>query len=310
MSARILLAGALTAGLAACELAEVAAPPGDDILVVEAVLRVGARQFAILHRSLDGRSIRGESDASIVVTTPQGDVAYQQVALEECLVAPPADWKIEDLEVEASCYASPIQAGSFVRPGATYELLVRTRDGLTARGRTTVPADFRYRVPGVAVTPDDRSASCLLPDTAFTLVWGRSQGAWGYVVSLRIAGWGEDLRQQGVEVPDPIELTGVSVSAADTSLVFPTNLGLFQRADQDQRVLLALQDGVPAGAEAELAVVAADPNYTNAIRGGRFNPSGNVRGSSVSGDAIGVFGAVVPIIIRSTHSPPAPACTI
>jgi hypothetical protein len=141
-----------------------------------------------------------------------------------------------------------------------------------------------------------------LPDSAFSLTWGRSEGAWSYVTSLTLRNWGDDLREQGVEVPEPLELVGVSVSAADTSLLFPTNLGVFQRAEFDQRVLLALQEGIPTGADATLAVLAADRNYTNAIRGGRFNPSGNVRISSIVGDAVGVFGSVVPLVIHSPAS--------
>jgi len=59
-----------------------------------------------------------------------------------------------------------------------------------------------------------------------------------------------------------------------------------------------LRDGVPAEAEARLVLLAADRNYTNAVRGGRFNPSGNVRLTSVVGDAVGLFGSIVPLMIQ------------
>jgi hypothetical protein len=42
-------------------------------------------------------------------------------------------------------------------------------------------------------------------------------------------------------------------------------------------------------------VAAADRNYINGVRGGSFNPSGPVRISSVVGDAVGVFGSLVPL---------------
>src|SRR5690606_3173445 len=149
--------------------------------------------------------------------------------------------------------------------------------------------------------PERLSVACALPNQPFTLIWGRADGAWSYLVSLRLTEWSEPLRREGIEVPDTLELTGVSVSARDTTMAVPENLGLFQRADFDQRVFLHLRDGLPEGAEATLVVLATDRNYTNAIRGGRFNPSGNVRTSSIVGDAVGVFGSMVPLEIHPAN---------
>jgi hypothetical protein len=287
--------------LAGCELAEVAAPRGEDVLVVESVLEAGARrQYLLLHRSLDGRVIRGEAGARVVVSDAAGlVVAYDEVETEACLVDRLEEIDIEDLEIRATCYASPVAAGRFVSPGRTYDLRVETDRGEVLRGRTTVPREFRINVPAIAVDPTTRSARCRLPSTPFRLTWTQAAGAWAYVVSLRLSRWGEELRAQGVEVPDPLQLTGVSVSAADTTLAFPGDIGLFQRFDFDQRVFLTLQRGLPVEADAVLVVLAADRNYVNAIRGGRVNPSGNIRGSSVVGDGVGLFGSVVPLTIRS-----------
>ncbi len=44
-----------------------------------------------------------------------------------------------------------------------------------------------------------------------------------------------------------------------------------------------------------MTVAAADRNYINGVRGGSFNPSGQVRISSVTGDGVGVFGSLVPL---------------
>ncbi len=300
----------LTLGAPACELADVATPAGVDVVVVEAILRAGAaRQYVLLHRSLEDRTIRGEPGATITVTRDDAEaIVYAEAELIECLVESPDEWEIENLRVEASCYRSPVAAGRFVHPGRTYDLAIETLDGLYLRGRTTVPGLFAFRVPDVTVNSESLSVTCRLPEGSFTLTWSRSAGAWAYLSSLRLSNWGDDLRDQGVEVPDPLDLTGVSVSAADTSLLFPANLGLFQRFDLDQRVLIALQQGVPAEADATLVVLAADPNYTNAIRGGRFNPSGNIRTSSVLGDGVGLFGSIVPLVIRSPS--PSPEFTI
>lgn len=297
-SARIVLAVLF---FGACELEGVAAPPSEDIVVVEAVLRAGTiEQHILLHRSLEGRTIRGEPGARVSVTSGSGrEVVYGQVEMSECLLDDPAEWGIDDLEVEATCYRSPADAGRFVVPGEQYDLRIETTSGGILRGRTTVPRAFGFNVPDVALDPESFSVTCNLPTHPFTLTWTRSEDAWAYVTSLRLTGWGQDLRDAGVEVPDPLDLSGVSVSAADTSLLFPANLGLFQRFDLDQRVLLALQQGLPPATLAELVIIAADRNYVNWIRGGRFNPSGNVRGSSVAGDGVGVFGSVIPLTIRS-----------
>jgi hypothetical protein len=295
----------LVAAMAACELAEVAAPEGEDVLVAESVLRVGLRQqFLILHHSLEGRAIRGEPGATVLVTTAAGlRVQFQEATLRECLVEDVDDWGIDSLQVNATCYASPLAAGRFVTPDQTYELSVQTVGGKILRGRTTVPSNYSFRTPAVAVSQTTRMVTCRLANTPFDLTWTHAEGAWAYLSSLELTDWGESLLAQGIEVPNPLELTGVSVSASDTTLLFPENLGVFQRFDLDQRLLLALQGGLPADANATLVILAADRNYTNGVRGGRFNPSGNIRTSSVVGDGIGVFGSVVPLIIRSPEFP-------
>jgi hypothetical protein len=284
-----------------CELAEVAAPASSDVLIVEAVLRVGAtRQRVLLHRSIDSGIIRGEPGANVSVTGPNGTLDFVETDLEYCVVGDSSSWDIGDVEVEASCYLSPEEAGRFVQSGETYELRIETVRGENIRGRTDVPGAMRFAVPAVEVGPG-RSVWCELPTNPFELIWTSAPGAWAYVVSLQITNstWTEQLQQLGVEVPSPLELTGVSVSAADTTLLFPQHLGLFQRGDIDQLIFEGLRGGLPPGSSSVLVILAADRNYTNSIRGGRFNPSGDVRLSSVVGDGVGVFGSVVPLMIRS-----------
>lgn len=297
----LVLAMILAAG---CELDEVAAPPSEDLLVVEAVLRAGAnRQYILLHHSLLGGTIRGEPGATISVT-PEGGapVLFEAAGQGDCFVPGSDGWMSEELTMSASCYWSPASAGRFVVPGMRYDLQVVTADGQELRGRTTVPGRFELRSPRTAVDSATFSRTCLLPGDPFTLTWNRSEGAWAYLSSLRLQTWGDSLRKEGIAVPDPLDLTGLSVSAADTSQAFPSNLGLFERFSLDQRLLIYLQSGLPRDADATLVVLALDRNYTNAIRGGRFNPSGLVRISSVTGDGIGVFGSVVPIRIHSPNA--------
>jgi hypothetical protein len=129
---------------------------------------------------------------------------------------------------------------------------------------------------------------------------------------MQISGLKDILDPLGIEAPDPLELTSVSVASSDTTLVFPTNVGLFQRGDLPREVFDLLENGLPPGTDAIFVVLAAEKNYTNGIRGGRFNPSGNVRLSSVAGDAVGVFGGVVPLAIRSAPGAggPPPPCDV
>jgi len=92
---------------------------------------------------------------------------------------------------------------------------------------------------------------------------------------------------------DALKLQGLAISAADTSIVFPRQFGLFERADLDNELAVLLQQGLPAGVVARVEVAALDRNYTNWVRQGTFNPSGLVRIPSLAGDGTGVFAAYV-----------------
>jgi hypothetical protein len=101
---------------------------------------------------------------------------------------------------------------------------------------------------------------------------------------------------------------GVSISQSDTTLVLPTEFGVFERLDYDSDLLLAIRNGFPAGTQVELVLAAADRNWVNSVRGGNFNPSGLVRISTVVGDGVGVFGSLnvqraAIVVQRSTSTP-------
>ena len=86
--------------------------------------------------------------------------------------------------------------------------------------------------------------------------------------------WGlrEALESQGLEVEaDSVALTGVAVSDADTTIVFPSEFGVFDRFSLDSDIALTLQAGIPLGATASVMVGAVDRNYVNWVRGGNFN---------------------------------------
>jgi hypothetical protein len=111
------------------------------------------------------------------------------------------------------------------------------------------------------------------------------------VAETIIVGLGPLFEPMDVEVEDPLSLLGLALSAEDTTVVFPSEFGIFERADLDREVALLLQEGLPAGTRAVVTVAAVDRNYVNWARGGNFNPSGQVRVPSVEGDGTGFFGS-------------------
>ncbi|MGH7553588.1 MAG: hypothetical protein ACREMQ_11245 [Longimicrobiales bacterium] len=157
------------------------------------------------------------------------------------------------------------------------------------------------------------AALCVLPpDTPLEMLWTRSDGAWVYVVEAELRRIVPALRERGVTLRrDPLRLVGLSISESDTTIVFPAELGIFDRFDDDvTSTLLALRNGLPPGVDAEVLVTAGDRNYVNWVRGGRFDPSGQVRVPSVRGDGTGVFGSMTPrrLRITTTDGPNRPPC--
>lgn len=281
-------------------LADVATAPGEDRLVVNAVLRAGApRQFILLHRSVQGGTSPGEPGATVTVRGPAGEVRFTEEQLDGFPATSACGFDAES-EQTGTCYTSPASAGAWVEPGWSYELEVVTRRGERVRGRTEVPPDFHW---AFAPRPETGEAAVceLPPNTPFSLVWTRSAGAFSYVSELLIYDLPAALAGSGIpteNVPDPLDLFGLTISDADTTQLLPGSFGLFQRGDFDQRLLAALQKGFPPGSRATLTLAAADRNYVNGIRGGSFNPSGPVQIPSVAGDGTGVFGSVNPIGLR------------
>jgi hypothetical protein len=311
-----LLATLLAAG--GCTLPDVPLPQGDDVLVVEAVLRTDERvQRVLLHRSIAGRVAAGEPGAVVRVHTEDGrEIAFLHSG-GGCHPPPTFDPEGDEVRVQASCFVSEASAArdgeSWVEPGRAYELTVETPRGERVRGRTVVPGAFRLGGLAYSAVREHPPAPCALPaETALTVRWTPAQGAWAYIAPLRVAGLAAALGPLGIAAPEPLDLVGVSVSAADTSIVLPTEFGVFDRFRYDQDLLRALQRGLPAGVEVALAVAAADRNYVNGVRGGSFNPSGRVRVSSVAGDGVGVFGSLVPLHARMVvgPAPGVPPCAV
>jgi hypothetical protein len=298
--ALVLLCASLCGG---CDLREITIAEPDDVVVAEIVLRAGASlQTAYLHRTSALGSAR-VFDASIVVTDADSLTVLRFEADADSLCLSPAR-TVPDAST-GTCYVANDEALS-VEPGRTYSVLVTLRDGRAMTGTTTIPEDFVVRSPA--------HAECYLtPHSTTDLVWTSSAGTAAYLVQTRLPGLREALRAGGADIPGsgPVRLTGLSITALDTTLVFPSELGLFGRFDDSiHPILVAIRDGLPPGIATDMAIAAVDPNYVNWVRGGNFNPSGAVRISSLSGDGIGVFGsAVVRNLWLVTHgADELPAC--
>lgn len=300
--AGLVATAALFAAIGACDLAEVTTVPGDDVIVVEAVLRTDQdTQQVLLHRTLQGRDVGTVTGASVVVTGP-GGTRHEFIQQGECYVIGRRYLETDSLSFRGTCYQS-IEAVRWVRTGSTFDLRVETTDGRVIQGRTTVPGTFNLTTTPSSPDHTFPPPFCSLPpNTTHPIIWSTSQGAWSYVAQLRISGLQAALAEQGIAAPEPLELRGFAVSEADTRIVLPSEFGVFERFQYDEDLLVAIQDGFPDGVQMELVVAAADRNWVNSVRGGNFNPSGPVRISSVVGDGVGVFGSLAPrrvgIVVR------------
>lgn len=272
---------------AGCELGEIAVAEPEDLLVAEIYLRVVEDQgeaLAIVHWS-GGREARPTSQAEIRLLRGDGvEVTLPSVALPQCM-----DEILPEGFFLACFRLAPDRGGDFIQPGERYDAVVTLPSGERLEGRTTVPGDFRL------VAPDVEGRICGLPgQTLLPMRWTPSRGVWAYVPEVELSGLREALEPEGIPVEsDPLILLGLALSEEDTSIVFPTEFGLFQRFSDEADVLLALRDGVPDGVRGRFTISALDRNGTNWSRGGNFNPSGPVRIPSLFGDGTGVLGAVV-----------------
>lgn len=287
MAARI-FAGSMVlacAALAACELQEITTATPDPFVVAEVVLRAGAdSQYAYLQRGLAGGGVAVPGARIRVIAEESADTfTFAPTDPWRCISPPP-----NDQDLLGSCYAAPSNRTP-IRAGRTYQLSIELADGGRLTGRTRVPAQVSFVTPAAA-------ACTLEPDTTLELRWRSAADAWAYDVELELRDIFPILVQRGV-VPDtpnvPLRLDGLAITSADTTLVLPSELGLFDRFSGDQHpVLVALQRGLPEGVSGDLAVAAVDRNYVNWARGGAFNPSGFVRVPSVRGAGTGVFGSL------------------
>lgn len=288
-----------------CDLTDVAIVDISEVLVAEVYVTVAEAPNAnylraFLHGTGPGGAPSSTAfpNAEVIVTDGSGvpSVLFQ-TTIAECAAVLPDN-------ADGSCYAADAVLAASYQPGESLSLAVTLPDGRDLTGQT--------RIPGAFVV-DGASGTCRVPpDTRLSLGWSRSDSAWAYLSEALILGLPGALAAEGIEAPDTVYLLGLSISEADTTVVFPNQFGVFDRFDLDRDLAVRLQEGLPEGATAQVAITAVERNYVNWVRGGNFNPSGAVRVPSLVGDGSGVFGAAVTrqfTIVSSTDTASASPCS-
>jgi hypothetical protein len=295
-----------------CSLQEITIVDVEDVVVAEVYVQIGEgflggdRVTAFLHRTVGGLGggFHPVPGAKIVISQDRGpSVELAETAIERCVSVTPEGGT-------GSCYWMAPAASVGFRPGDHLRLRIDLASGGVLTSSTIVPGDF-------AVLGITEGAQCLLaPSTPFTVRWTGSEGTWAYVNETLILGMKNAFLPLGIEVEsDTLELLGLSISASDTTIVFPGEFGIFTRFELDQDLATSLQAGLPPGTRAPVTISATDRNYVNWARGGTFNPSGQVRVPSVRGDGTGVFASTVTRTFEVVVNPAplggsvsAPAC--
>jgi hypothetical protein len=310
---RWVFAGVLAVALGGCELQEVTlAEPPVDAVIVEGLVQLETPLIAfsgvpisadrisvLLHRTVQGdEGLNAPVPGAVVEVRNRRGGTYPLAEIGDpgpCVSSTP-------VEGTGTCYLlTPPELNAFppLEPGDTLDLTVTLEDGGVARSTTVLPGAFDL------IGPAHEQTCVIPPNTAFPFTWSLSEGAWAYLAETQIFGLTDALAPRGIDVEvDPLFLVGLSVSASDTTIAFPAEFGVFDRFDLQREVAVVLQEGMPPGTWAQVAIAAVERNWVNWVRGGNFNPSGTVRIPSVTGDATGFFGAASTRWVEVLVNPP------
>lgn len=296
---------ALTAyATSGCDLTEVAIAEADDVVVSQGALvltlhpddpfHVEMAAPLLLHR-LFGDRVESVSGATVRITSSSGrTIAFvEDRRLDSCLARDSLGSLYLKRSAGASCYRPPRSEASFL-PGDTLELTVVTPDDRVLTASSQVPGVFD--LPGVALD----EGQCSFPaDARLKLDWTQSDAAWGYLLETEMAGVGTDGE-------DSLYLSRLLTGHRQTEAVFPSDfvrIDEYLDGEESRKLLVALQDGLPAGATAGVSISAVDRNWLTWARGGPYHPSGQVRVPSVFGDGTGFFATAVHRRMRVTTEP-------
>jgi hypothetical protein len=306
MRPRIALVAATALLASACELQESTIAEAEPFVVVEAFLEVGSNDVRVALHGSAGAEELADAGAIVDLIGADSEIRLVRVNPLQCMAF---GYGIDPQNFPGglACYRTPL--AYVIQPDALYQLSVVLADGRRLDGATRTPDVVEL----TSVTGESDEAPCFLePWTQLELTWNSVEGAAAYILDLRATGIREALEQEGIEadVADPLILRGVAIGDQDTTIVLPSEFGVFDRFNLDPQLNLALQRGVPPGVEIEMVVAAVDQNFVDWVRGGDFNPSGLIRSPSLFGDAgTGVIASMSTDALYATtyDSPPQPA---
>ena len=293
--------------LSGCDLEEITIVDVEEVVIAEVYVNLAQDPAenevrAFLHHALggSGSGVDELPNARIVVSRSDGfSLDLVGAGLEACI-------DTSEGEESGACFLADSAQTPGLSPGDVLDVVITFADGGTLMGTARVPSSFEI---------EGAPSTCRLdPDTLMPVRWSSSEGAWAYVNEASITGLPDALITEGIVMDDdPLNLLGLSISDQDTTIVFPSEFGVFDRFDLDQAVSVRLQSGLPLETSAEISITAVEGNYVNWARGGNFNPSGQVRVPSLRGDGTGVLGATVNrrfFVFSSRPGGPAPDCPI
>ena len=325
---RVALIACVALLASACELQETTIAEAEPFVVVESFITVGSDETHVaLHASAFAAEL---ADAGALVDLIAADttIRLERVHPLNCLAF---GYGIDQQNFPGglTCYGQPDagfepvpdsglipppRVAYAIEPGALYQLSVVLADGRRLTGATRTP-----QVVELTMEVGSNDEPCYLePWTQLELTWNAVEGAAAYILDLRATGIRDALEAEGIEaeVPDPLILRGLAIGDQDTTIVLPSEFGVFDRFNLDPQLNLALQRGVPPGVDLEMVVAAVDQNFVDWVRGGDFNPSGLIRMPSLFGDAgTGVIASLsTDALFARTYDffneshPPAPPC--
>jgi hypothetical protein len=281
--------------LSACDLTETSITEPQANVVVEAFVRVYPGEngfaFALIHGSVGVPGANPDGPEALVrlVAESGAEVVLTQNP-RACIHGPGPE------PDPRRCYAARLDPG-FARPLDRLVLEVDVVGGGRIEGGTVVPGAFEWAQPS-------GGDACAVATGEVMLSWTQSENSWAYLADVLVEGLAPGLTALGVENPlDEASYAGLTVTSADTAISFPEDFSSDDDFYYEQPLSDLIEGGMQPGWIAEVWVVAIDRNFTNWVRQGVFNPSGNVRIPSLRGAGTGVFGSSVVLERRIAGSP-------
>ncbi len=281
--------------VAACELDRVTVPSSENTILVESWVALSddddgewaLEAFAFLRHPL-GRWSPTVPGADVRVSGQDGAVvALEERGLEDCVRSESAGAFLKET---GTCYRASMSLSPF-SPGDQLRLTAKIPDGRKLSATSQIPGAFSL---ADLVVQDGRCR--LVPETNHVFEWTSSPGARAYVTDAHIMGRFGWVPSNPDRV-DTLYLTGRFMSSRDTATVFPRDYGLteFLQAGSSsfRDMLRTLQSGLPDGAQARIALLAVDANWTNWVRGETLDPTRPRHVPSVSEGGTGWFGAAI-----------------